>query len=420
MGRPVIKQIDNFDADFGTSISFVYDELASYGSLLNIYKTTDFSTIVYSNRAVNMACSNSIEANSLQNGVQYAAEIISYDQQGHASEVSNKVFFWCFASPIFRFVNVSDGEIFNNQSFTAELFYEQSDGIDISQFRYELYDSQMSLINQSEYYSNYEEHSEYNYNGLENNAIYYIRAVGQTTRSQLLDTGYISIFIQFEVPNSYSVLYANADNGNGVIEYNTNIRLIEPNRDNETYTYDYGLLDLTNDRIVYDTNFILDGDFIMAIRHKVTLGKLLTCSNSTRGFDLELINSWDFIADQPRNYYRYKLMVPNEVCNYILYSDMQRWDVAEDWIVTCWIVRINNIYDIYVFSEQDNSDQYNLFLGQLRPYNNVTKYDVWIDTDQAPTVRMSKSDMDQWMLIQGSEPVNVPINSVWIDLNLGG
>ena len=185
--RPVINPIDSFDAKLGKSVGFYYGGEQSYGSLLKVYRITDFSSPVYTNRATNMQFMNSIAGGVLINGEQYAAEIISYHNDV-ASEVSNKVYFWCYATPIFRFSNVSDGEIFNTQSITANLIYDQDDGIDISQFKYALYDSQMALIFETPSMSNYRENASYNYNGLENNAIYYIRAYGSTTAGQVLDT----------------------------------------------------------------------------------------------------------------------------------------------------------------------------------------------------------------------------------------
>lgn len=403
--RPVIEQIDSFDATSGKSIKFYYGGNQSYGSLLKVYTASNLSTPVYTNRVINMNYTNAIASGVLTNGVQYVAEIISYDNNGVASEASNKTYFWCFATPVFKFTNITDGDILDNQSFTVSLLYEQANGVDVSQFRYELYDYQMTLLSASDYYSDYYEHASYNYNGLENNQRYYIRAYGFTTRSQKLDTGYLSVFILFEDPDAYSVLYANADNGNGVIEYNTNIRLIEPNRDNNTYTYQNDTIDLTNDKLVYDTNFVIDGDFVMAVRHKYTTGKILTCSNLNKGFNLEVIQC-------PNDLFRYKLSVPNEICNYILYS--LPFTMNGDNLITCWIRRKNNLYELVVFTGQDTSEEYNLFLGTIRPYSDVMRYDVWIDTNKTPTVRIEKENVVIWKQLE--EPENADVGNIWIDI----
>lgn len=405
--RPVINPIDSFDAKKGKSIEFYYGGEQSYGSLLKVYRITDFSTPVYTNRATNMQCMNSIEGGYLTNGEQYAAEIISYHYDT-VSEVSNKVYFWCYATPVFKFTNITEGEIFNSQSITANLLYEQSDGIDISQFKYALYDSQMALISETPAMSNYQDNKSHNYNGLENNAIYYIRAYGSTTNGQVLDTGFVTIFIQFEAPDSYSTLYANADNINGIIEYNTNIRLIEPNRNVNTYQFDMSTIDLEDDRLVYDTNFVIDGDFIMAIRHKYTIGEILTCSNPDHGFKLRIVPCAE--ADT----YRYKLTVPNEISNYILYSEEFVMDDTK--MMTCWIRRINNLYELTVYTDTDSSDEYNLFLGSVRPSSELTRYDVWLDVDGEPTVRIDKDDVVIWQQLE--EPVNPQVNDIWIDIDM--
>ena len=414
--RPVIEQIENFDATTSKTIRFFYGGEASYGSRLRIYDVKNFTTPVYVNDVLNMHYTNSIIADNLINGKQYAAEIISYSnvsfQDIYASEVSNKVYFWCLSKPIFKFTNIVEGEMINSQSFTAELFYEQADGYDLSQFKYEIYDSRLNLISSSPYYSNYDENSSYNFNGLENNEVYYIRAEGVTTMGQIVDTGYISVFILFQKPDNYSVLYAQNDNsGNGIIEYNTNIILIEPTRDKDEYDYDYGFINLEDDTIVYNQNFIIDGDFIMAVRHKSMVGDLLRCSNTNRGFTLSIIECKDI------DKFRYKLVVPNEISNYILYSEPFYMDGEN--ILTCWIRRKNNIYELTTFVEDDMSADYNLFLGELRPISDLEKYDVWIDTDNNPTIRIAKEDVVIWtQLEEPSENLNE--NDIWIDVNVIG
>jgi len=422
--RPVIKQPTDFDASYGTTIEFIYDEgRRSEGSTLRVYKTSDFTRPVYTNTVYNQTMKNSINGGALENGEQYAAEIISYwyGDPEHStelipSEVSNKVYFRCITTPVFKFTNITDGEVYNNQSVLVELLYEQAEGIEISQFKYELYNSQGNLIEESERYSDYKEHNTFSFNGLENNAQYLIRAQGQTTKLQPLDTGYISIYVQFEAPDSYSILYANADNGNGVIEYNTNIKIIEPNRDVDTYKFESGLIDLEDDKIVYDTNFVLDGDFIMAVRHKMTVGEIMKCSNDNRGFSLIIIDCYadvdtNTLTEEEAEWrYKYKLVVPNDQCNYILYSSPFVMD--EDKIITCWITRINNLYRIDVHSENDTSDWYNLYLGQARPMTDVTKYDVWIDLDVDPTIRIPYGDFE--VIYQTTEPENAQTHDIWL------
>lgn len=413
--RPYISQINTFDVKDGTSVEFIYDREneASYGSRLNIYTVGDFSKPIFINDSVNMSGINGIppECKALKNGNQYVAEIISYSgvdfDKAIASEPSNKCYFWCYSTPKFEFANIYDGFIVDNQSFRVELLYEQKEGLDISKAKYEIYDSQMILIGGSDYWSDYDENKTFDYNGLKSNEIYYIRAHGETVQGQPLDTGYISIFIQFEKPTNYSVLYADSDNGNGVIEYNTNIKLIEPNRDRETYDFDSGFIDLRDDRITYETNFLINGDFLMAVRHRYTVGEIATFSNSIRGITLSVVECAD-------GTYRYKLNVPNEICSYIIYSEP--FEFNENRLATCWIKRKNNLYELFVFSEYDNPDEYNLFLGQIKPIKDAVRYDVWIDTDKSPTIRIEKDDVVIWK--QSGEPENPNVDEIWIDIDL--
>lgn len=412
--RPIINQINTFDATKNMTVTCIYgsteteqEDIVSYSNLLQVYNHN--GVLVYSNLAYNMRCSNVINAGSLKNGEQYYARVTSYDRDNNPSELSNAMYFYCYSEPIFRFKNVSEGEVIHSQSLRAMLEYEQTDGIDISKCKYELFDASQSLINESAYWSDYEKNDYYDYNGLSNNEIYYIRAHGETVVGQILDTGFINVFIQYEAPGNYSVLYADADNGNGVIEFNTNINIIEPKRDKDTFKYEYGFIDLENDVLVYDQNLLINGDFVMCVRHKSTIGEIMKCSNKVRGFTLAVLDCSD-------DKYRYKLTVPNEISNYIIFSNEFKMNDTD--LLTCWIKRVNNLYELYVFVENDNPDEYNLFLGQIKPGENLAKYDVWIDTDNTPTIRIEKDDVVIYK--SSEEPDNPQLNNIWIDIDLEG
>ena len=87
-------------------------------------------------------------------------------------------------------------------------------------------------------------------------------------------------------------------------------------------------------------------------------------------------------------------------------------------MMTCWIKRVRNLYQLFVFAETDTSDEYNLFLGQVRPYGDLVRYDVWIDTDNEPTVRIEKDDVVVWTQLE--EPDEVKYGDIWIDVNVEG
>ena len=63
------------------------------------------------------------------------------------------------------------------------------------------------------------------------------------------------------------------------------------------------------------------------------------------------------------------------------------------------------------------SDEYNLFLGTNRPSSDCVKYDLWINTDVTPTVRIQKDDVVVWK--QLAEPTeNLEYGNIWIDVDL--
>ena len=146
----------------------------------------------------------------------------------------------------------------------------------------------------------------------------------------------------------------------------------------------------------------------MAVRHKYIVGDLLKCSNTIRGFTLSIINCQD-------GTFRYKLEVPNEICEYTLYSNP--FEMDEEKVMTCWIRRLDNLYELTTFVEADMSSYYNLYLGEVRPIADLTKYDVWINTSDTPTVRIAKEDVVIWKQI--SEPTEgIQVNDIWIDIEV--
>ena len=90
---------------------------------------------------------------------------------------------------------------------------------------------------------------------------------------------------------------------------------------------------------------------------------------------------------------RYKLTVPNGICNYVLYSEPimpEMWD-----IVTIHIRRINNVYQLYCFIEEGEEEKNNMWFGQTRPTaSTLAMYDVWIDVDEPGVTRVDKDNVN--------------------------
>ena len=105
----------------------------------------------------------------------------------------------------------------------------------------------------------------------------------------------------------------------------------------------------------------------------------------------------------------YKLVVPNGISNYVIYSDKVHVDLSD--MVTIHIRRINGIYGITVFTEFGGSiREYNLWLGETRPVA-VSNYDVWIDHGTG-SIKVDKDNVT--IFYQEEIPENVTGNEIWI------
>lgn len=410
MAKPSVVRLTPQDATKDFTISMTYSGTLPYSNRIVIYDATTLA-VVYDATTTNLNYSieQTVPANTLSNGSKYAVQGQVFDIDGNASSLSDKVYFWCLATPSFYFKDINDGEIFATASIFANLVYEQTDYEDIGEYRFYLYDEIKNLLLESEAFYDID-HLTYSYKGLEDDKFYYIRAMGSTVNGIQMDTGYIRIFINYENPEDYKLIYAECDESNSMVTYQTNFIVINPSgsKDND-YEYENGWIDLIDKTLVYDQDFVVDGDFTMTIRGKNMYrnATILKCSNENMGFTLS-----SFIYDDDT--IRYKLSVPNGLCNYILYSDALT--LSEFDIIIIHIRRINNVYQLYCFVELgENEELHNMWFGTTQPSTSqVDNYDIWIDIENNGTVRIDKNDVN--IFYQTSEPSLLVENDydIWI------
>lgn len=412
MAKPSVVRFEPQDSTKDFTINMTYSGTLPYSNRIVIYDATTLA-VLYDDTTTNLNYSieHIVPANTLTNGKKYAVQGQVFDINGNASSLSDKMYFWCLATPSFYFENINDGKIFDTASIFATLVYKQSDWEDIGEYRFYLYDELKQLLLESESFYD-AEHLIYSYKGLSDDKFYYIRAVGSTVNGIQMDTGYIKIFINYENPEDYKLIYAECDESNSMVTYQTNFVVINPSssKDND-YEYDNGWINLIDKTLVYDQDFIVNGDFTMSIRGKDMYrnATILKCSNEEIGFTLS-----SYIYDDDTM--RYKLSVPNGLCNYILYSEPISPSAFD--IVTIHIRRINNVYQLYCFVELGEADElHNMWFGMNQPtLSQVDNYDVWINIENNGTVRIDKNDVN--IFYQKDEPTLLVENNY--DIWLGG
>ncbi len=181
----------------------------------------------------------------------------------------------------------------------------------------------------------------YTYKGLDNNTVYYLRCVGVTINGMELDTGYVKITVKYENSNTYARIYTTPLPSLGCIQVATNLVIIDYIGD-ETFEYIDGMIDLREKTLYYNQGFMIKDDFTVLIRG-INLWQNADIFEMSNGkLDLKL-SSHIYTNDT----LRFKLLVPNGVSNYLLYSEALEFSNTD--MISIFIRRKNNVYELKVF-----------------------------------------------------------------------
>lgn len=181
---------------------------------------------VYTGTSTSFAYSITVPAGSLVNGHYYQASIVTHNAAGESSQPSNTIQFYCYSTPTFTFSNLPSTHIINNASYVFDVTYNQTEGETLNAYRFDLYDNTGILLSTSG--SKYVSSGglpltvSYTFSGFEDKTVYGIQCTGTTINGTLVDTGLITISVQYESVRSYSYLYLtnNCEDGNITIEAN--------------------------------------------------------------------------------------------------------------------------------------------------------------------------------------------------------
>lgn len=402
MAKPIVMKITSFDANKPYEITLSWLGNRAHANRIIIYDNQT-NKLVFDDIVSSFALKHTIPAYTLTNGKKYVIQAQIYDVENIPSPLSDKVLFYTFETPDFYFNNIPENDKITNASFSASIYYYSSDWEDISTYKFYLYDSTKHQLLESNTMTDSFNIS-YTYRGLENNTVYYIRCVGVTVNGMELDTGYIEITVKYENPNAYSRIYATALPSQGCVQVTSNLIIIQYNG-TDSFEYIDGMIDLRDKTLYYDEGFLIKDDFTVLIRG----------INLWQNADIFKMNNENLGLTLSSRIYgegklRFRLLVPNGVCNYVLYSDEQVFE-NED-MVTIAIRRKNNVYQLKVFVEIGFNSEGNMWYGLQRPNPNLTgANDTWIETDESTYV-VNKGDYTTYL--EESEPLNAILNDLWL------
>lgn len=410
MTKPIVNKTVPFDAEFDAILSFNWDGNQSHANELIIYDAKTLEE-VYRNKKETFELQQTLPANTLVNGKKWMAQFISYDVNDVASEVSDKLLFHTYKTPLFYFAEIVDEFTVNKieneyiikaPSYLATIYYTQADYEDLQSHKFYLYDgTKTQLLESDTFFNSY--NIEYNYTALDNHTVYYLRCVGITVNGMEIDTGYLEVYTDYQEPDKYNVIYAENDPEHGYIKYHTNIVIIKYKGEND-FKYVDGLIDLRNDSIYYDEGFVIKDDFTLKLR-----GMYLNRTNTL----LELRNTIYHLILSSHLYddgtIRFKLTVFNGVSNYILYSIPLSFEERD--MVHIAIRRKNDIYKLEVFVDELYEFENNYWFGiQIPP--TPSRYDIWIDDSKPMTYMVEKEYIEKNLELE--EPTGYAWQEIWI------
>lgn len=419
MARPIITKIAPFDAfnPNGLTINFEYSGKQPYSNKISIYDVDNLTNPLYTDKEPfpsmqkQRTLTRASELYNVKNGKQYAISIILYDNNNVASDESELVQFACYDTPVFYFTDKNNNVITSKSvkaaSYNSMIYYDQKQGCALSEFKYYLYDSSNQLVHESQTFYTYD-NFEYSVKGLNSGTNYRLICAGITDKKISVTTE-ITLDVRYAKPKGkYARMYANvktktssssafdvcdsSDPNNkvgsdGIVDYYSNVIIIVG--DEEDYEFDDSYIILDKKPLVYSKNFNISDDFLIAIKHKYNVGsQLMQLINPITGgvIRLRMVECDDGV-------YRY-LLTAEDGITYVLYSTPFAYN--DNIVMTCWIKRINNVYQLYWYMEDDSL--YNMWLGLNDPPDQTGKKielrDVWLDTDNTPTVYISKDVLD--------------------------
>lgn len=206
---PTINKITPVSPIISFDVTFQYKDNQAVKNRAVITDTETYS-IIYDATQIGMKLSHTVPANTLAPGKRYIIQIQVFDEDGNSSLLSDQMSFYCYTTPSFSITNLTNDMIIKNASVTPAIEYSQTEGETIANFQFILYDYSKMQINTSPIYYQIESNS-YTFYSLDNNTVYYIRAIGETSHGITLSTDYIKVNIRYASIPANAVLEANKD-----------------------------------------------------------------------------------------------------------------------------------------------------------------------------------------------------------------
>lgn len=267
--QPIINPIAAFDATRAQEITFLSlggAQVVGNRIVINDNQTGD---LIYDNKVITMKLAHTIPANTLTNGGYYNIIVYTIDSANNLSQPSVPVPFYCYSQPTLTIDNISDNETIENGTYEFRGSYAQQEGELLNSYQFVLYDSNKTVLSQSDviYYTS-DNSLSYTFVGMSNDTAYYVELKGQTVNNTNITTGLLYFTVRYSQPVSFAIVDLVNDCENGFIQISSNIVAIDGKSNPEPPIYiDDKEVDLKepDSWVRWDEGFNIKDDFTMRV-----------------------------------------------------------------------------------------------------------------------------------------------------------
>lgn len=267
--QPILNPISAFDATQQYTFTFVViggNQVVA--NMLTINDNSDGSQVYQATQST-MRLEHVLPANTLENGHYYSVTVQTIDNAEQLSEASVAVPFYCYSTPSLTISNMPSSGTINNNSYTFQGAYSQSEGEALNSYQFTLYNNNREVISQTSliYYSS-DSSLQYTFTGMSSNTSYFIELSGQTVNGTQITSGVLSFNVNYSSSASFAICDLVNDCENGYIQISSNVVAIQGNSNPEPPIYiDDKEVDLREDGsyVNWDSGFNIQNDFTMRV-----------------------------------------------------------------------------------------------------------------------------------------------------------
>lgn len=215
MIKPIVGEIHAFDAT--QPHTFYFETNGGDQVVKNEIKIINNTTnaVVYNHVVTIYRFNQTVPANTMVNGMQYAVSFRTYGVGDITSDWSTYVPFYCYTTPVVK-LNITNNETVGSATYNVILRYSQKENEPIDYGYIELFDAYGSVISRSQNYYNTSQ-IEHQLQGLINGSNYRIKGTVVTQEQTVVETDEISFYVKYKQPQLSSKVELTSHNCDGYI-----------------------------------------------------------------------------------------------------------------------------------------------------------------------------------------------------------